>query len=403
MQFVFKAKDERGTTIKGVIEALNEGQALEILRKRNLVILDLKEAIGGEKGKIKISFTKEKVSSKDMVIFSRQLAVIISAGLPLVQALETLVGQTGNKYLDKIIGKIADEVRGGTRFSSSLERYPKIFDKFYVYMVRAGEVSGKLDEVLSYLADEKEKSYDLERRIKGAMIYPVFVLVTVVVIMILLLTFVIPQITSLITEGGGEIPLPTKIVISLSDFLRHKWYIILGLVGVLFIFYFFLANSSKGKPIWDRLVLKIPVFGPLFQKVSLVRFTNSLSTLIVGGIPLPQALKITADIVGNVCYQKIILETIRNVESGSSIATAFLSSPLIPKILSHSLIVGEQTGKLDEVLSKMSSFYSQEVENTLSQLVSLLEPIIIVVLGVVVGGIVLSVFMPIYQLASIQF
>ena len=338
-----------------------------------------------------------------MVLFSRQLAVMVSAGVPLAQALEALAGQTGNKYFDEIIEEIANDIRGGVRFSSSLSHYNKIFDQFYIYMVRAGEAAGRLDEVLTYLADEKERDYTLRRRIKGAMIYPAFVLSAVVVIMVLMLTFVIPRITSLIVEGGAKIPLPTRIVIGISDFLRHQWFAVIGIVTGLIILYMFLSNSKWGKAIWDRLILKLPVFGSLFQKIALVRFTSSLSTLIVGGIPLPKALSITADVVGNTCYKKLILETVNDVESGRSIATTFLSSSQVPKILSHVLIVGERTGKLDEVLNKMAIFYSGEVERILSNLVSLLEPVIIVFLGLVVGGIVLSVFMPIYQLASIQF
>jgi len=402
MRFSFRAKNSAGKTIKGIIEALNESQALEILRQRDLVVLGLKEAAKAKKKGLEISFLK-KVSDKDMVLFSRQLSVMVSAGVPLVQALETLAGQTGNKYFDGVIEEIANDVRGGARFSSSLSNYNKIFDQFYIHMVRAGEVSGRLDKVLVYLADEKEKSYSLQKRIKGAMIYPAFVLSAVVIIMVLMLTFVIPRITSLIVEGGAEIPLPTRIVIGISGFLRHQWFLFLAMVAGLIAFYMFLANSKRGKPIWDKLILKLPVFGSLFQKVALVRFTSSLSTLIVGGLSLPKALRITADVVDNTCYKKLILETVNDVESGRSIATTFLSSSRIPKILSHVLIVGERTGKLDEVLSKMATFYSGEVEGTLSNLVSLLEPIIIVFLGLVVGGIVLAVFMPIYQLASIQF
>lgn len=404
MQFVFRAKDSLGKTVKGTIEALNQEQALEILRERDLVILNLKEAAGVKaKGK-EISFlTKKKVKDKEMVLFARQLAVMINAGLPLVQALEILSSQTGNKYFNQVIEEIANEVRGGSKFSSSLAHYPHVFDKFYIHMVKAGEASGRLDTVLTYLADEQEKNYNLQRQIRGAMIYPIFVLSMVVVIMILLLTFVIPQITSLVVEGGATLPLPTRIVIGLSDFFRNQWYIVLGIVGILIALYLFLTRSKKGKPIWDRMILKIPVFGPLFQKLDLVRFTTSLSTLIIGGLPLSRALEITADVVSNNCYRELILETIYDVESGRSIATTFLSSPRVPKILSHALVVGEQTGKLDEVLNKMADFYSKEVENILANLVSLLEPVIIVILGIVVGGIVLAVFMPIYQLASIQF
>jgi len=405
MRFEFQAKDLSGKTIKGTIEAINEEQALDVLSRRNLVVLYLKEKpkTFSPKSFSWASFFKRKISSRDKAIFSRQLAVTVSAGLPLVQALETLAGQTGNKYFDKIVGEIADNIRGGSRFSTSLARYPEIFDDFYINMVKAGEVSGRLDSTLVYLADEEEKNYDLQRKLRGAMIYPVFVLSMVVIILILMLTFVIPQITGLILESGGEIPLPTRMVIGLSNFIKYQWPFLLLFVGILGFFYFLLTRTKKGRVIWDKLLLRIPIFGRLFKLIALVRLTASLSTLIVGGIPLPEALQITADVVGNHSYRQIVLEAMEDVKSGRSIASSFLTSPLIPRILSNILIIGEQTGKLDEVLKKMADFYSGELESMLSQLVSLLEPVIIVFLGLVVGGIVLSIFLPIYQLASIQF
>jgi len=401
MLFEYQVKNLKGETLEGTVEAINQNAALEMLTRRQMIIISLKEsgALPVWQRPLTISFL-ERVTAKDMVFLSRQLSVMVVAGLPLVESLEILARQTSKQSLKKIVDEVAENVRGGARFSSALAKYPKAFDDFYVNMVRAGETAGKLDEVLNYLADEQEKNYDLMSKIKGAMIYPAFVISAVIGVMILMMVFVIPQLTSILTESGVDLPLLTRILIATSGFLKnYTIWVVLLLVALAFAFRAFL-KSKAGRAIWDRILLKMPIFGILFKQVYLVRFTRSLSTLIVGGIPLTAGLKIVSGVVGNHVFKDIISEAIIDVEEGRSVSNAFLDSPYIPKMLPHLMAIGEETGKLDEVLEKIAAFYSREVENILSKLVTLLEPIILIFLGVVVGGMVASIILPMYKLAS---
>lgn len=401
MLFEYRVKNLKGETIEGTIEAINQDAALEMLVRRQMVIISLKEsgALPIWRRPLNISFL-ERVTAKDMVFLSRQLSVMVLAGLPLVESLEILARQTSKPALRKIVENITENVRGGSRFSSALAKYPKIFDDFYVNMVRAGETAGKLDEVLNYLADEREKNYDLISKIRGAMIYPAFVICAVVGVMTLMMLFVIPQLTGILEESGVALPLPTRILIATSKFLKgYALWIVLAIVVLIFAFRAFL-KSKAGRAVWDRILLKLPIFGVLFKQVYLVRFTRSLSTLIIGGIPLTAGLKIVSEVVGNYVFKEIILDAIIDVEEGRSVSNAFLNSPDVPKMLPHLMAIGEETGKLDEVLEKVASFYSREVENILGKLVTLLEPIILIFLGVVVGGMVASIILPMYKLAS---
>ncbi len=401
MLFEYKAKNLTGETIEGIVEAINQISAIETLNRRELIIISLKESgnLPFWKRSLNLSFL-DRIKSKDMVFLSRQLSVMISAGLPLVKALEILSRQTGKESLRKVMTSVSEDVRGGSRLSSAFAKYPDVFNDFYINMIRAGETAGKLDEVLKYLADEQEKTYDLMSKIKGAMIYPIFVLVAVTLVMILMMIFVIPKLTTILIESGVELPLATRILVATSDFFKN--YIIFIILGAIVLFFLGRAflKSKNGKAIWDRILLKLPVFGSLFQKIYLVRFTQSLSTLIVGGISLTSSLKIVSKVVGNTVYENLIRQSLIDVEEGRSISDAFIDAPGIPKMLPHLMSIGEQTGKMDEILDKIASFYAREVENILAKLVTLLEPMIIIFLALIVGGMVASVIMPMYKLAS---
>lgn len=401
MIFEYKAKNLKGKTIEGTVEALNQEAAIEALASRKMIIISLTEtgALPLWRRPLRIKFF-ERTNPKDMVFLSRQLSVMISAGLPLVKALGVLSKQTSKPYLRGVINSVAEDVRGGARFSSALAKHPKVFDDFYINMVRAGETAGKLDEVLNYLTNEIEKNFDLISKLKGAMIYPAFVMVAVAGVMVLMFTFVIPQLTGILKEAGVDLPLPTKILIAVSEFSQNYFIFIIIVFIAFLVFLRVLLKTKAGKMIWNRILIRLPVFGPLFQKVYLIRFTRSLSTLIVGGIPISSGLKIVAGVVGNVVYKNTIMGAVVDVEEGRSISSSFLNVPHIPKMLSHLMAIGEQTGRLDEVLEKIADFYSREVENILAKLVTLLEPMIIIFLGVVVGGMVAAIILPMYQLAS---
>ena len=401
MLFSYRAKNQMMETVEGTIEAMSQDAALKLLTDQKMIILSLEDASKTPfwRRQINIPFLN-RVGLRDLVFLSRQLSVMVAAGLPLVESLNVLKEQTENAYLRKVVEDISKNVQGGLRFSSALAKYPKIFDDFFINMVRAGETAGNLDEVLQYLANEQEKNFDLMNKIKGAMVYPIFVIATVIGVMVLMMTFVIPQLTSILIQSSVELPLPTKILISVSNFSKNSYWLIIIVLAVLGIVLRVLLKTRQGKLFLGRVILKLPVFGQLFQKFYLVRFARSLSTLLVGGIPLTSALRIVSDVVDNIVYKNIILQSIVDVEGGHSISNAFLNHSSVPAMLPRLMTIGEQTGKLDEILEKIANFYSREVEGLLSKLVTLLEPIIIIFLGIVVAGMAASILLPMYQLSS---
>ncbi|MFW0838079.1 MAG: type II secretion system F family protein [Candidatus Komeilibacteria bacterium] len=398
---IFKYRAHRGQDITtGMVEAPNLEAASEILGDRGLNIINISEAEEGKKGLSLNIAILQRVKPKDLVIFSRQLSVMISATLPIVQALRILVKQTTNPFFKGIISELADEVEGGQKFSVALGKHRNIFSNFYVSMVKSGETSGKLDDVLEYLADQLEKDYDLRSKIKGAMIYPAFIISGLVVVGIVMMIFVIPKLTEMLTASGQELPIATRMLIATSTFMRDYWWLLIVLVlGIVFGLRY-VIKTKKGKKAFDLLLIKLPVFGKLFQRIYLVRLTRSLSTLIVGGVPLTAGLKIVNEVVGNTAYQEIIEETIKVVEDGDSVASIMLNSNIIPSLVSQMMSVGEKTGRLDEVLRRVSDFYSREIENIVSNLTSLIEPFIMVVIGVAVGGMVAAIILPMYNLAN---
>ncbi|MFH1667769.1 MAG: type II secretion system F family protein [Candidatus Komeilibacteria bacterium] len=398
---VFHYRVHKGEDIsEGMVEAPNLEAASEILGDRGLSIISIEEV--SSEGK-KLSFNLaifQKVKPKDIVVFSRQLSVMISATLPIVQALKILIKQTDNAYFKTVISEIADEVDGGQKFSIALGKHRKVFSNFYISMIKSGETSGKLDEVLQYLADQLEKDYDLRSKIKGAMIYPVFIISGLLVVGVIMMIFVIPKLTEMLTASGQELPIATRILIGTSSAMRNYWWLMLIVIIALVVGFRYLLKTKGGRKAWDLFLIKLPVFGKLFQRIYLVRFTRSLATLVIGGVPLTTGLKIVNEVVGNTAYQAVIEETIKTVEDGESVAKVMLESPIVPNLVSQMMSVGEKTGRLDEVLSKVAEFYSREIENIVANLTSLIEPFIMVMIGVAVGGMVAAIILPMYNLAN---
>ncbi|MDO8559776.1 MAG: type II secretion system F family protein [bacterium] len=397
-EYAYKAKTAENVTVSGLVQAATEDLAADSLRERGLTIVYLHEVSSSILGK-SLDVLK-RVSIRDVVVFSRQLAVLVSANVPLVQSLRILITQTPNRHLKVIVSEVADDVEAGTKFSVALAKHKRVFDAFYVNIIRSGETSGKLDEVLEYLANQLEKDYDLTSRIRGAMIYPVFILSGLVIVGFMMMTFVVPKITTILQESGAELPISTRLLIWVSDFLSNYWLLLLlgGIAGGIGLF--FLIRTKEGRRTWDTVKLHVPIFGKLFQKIALVRFSRSLHTLIVGGVNLPQALAITADVVGNEVYRKVITDTIREVEDGNPIASVFLHSSVVPFMVAQMLNVGEKTGRLDHVLEKMTNFYTREIDNVVRNLVSLIEPLVIGMMGIAVGLMVAAVILPLYQLSE---
>lgn len=397
--FEYKAKNELGEDMEGALEASSQTQALEMLNERRFVVYSLVEQAPASAWQFSLKFFN-RVKPKDLVIFSRQLAVMAQATVPLLESLRILIKQTESESLRVIVSDVADEVEGGAKLSAALNKYPDVFSEFFINMIRSGETSGRLDDTLNYLADEAEKNNDLMSKIKGAMIYPAFILFGLGTVGIVMMVFVVPKLTAILTEQKTELPLATRMLIGTSNFLQHQWWVIVIVIILGFFGLRYALKTYEGKKTWHFIQLRLPVFGNLFRKVYLVRFTRSLATLIKGGVPLTKSLEIVAGVVGNIIYRELIVQTIKEVEEGNSISTVFLSSDVVPTMVSQMMVVGEKTGRLEEVLQRLADFYGREVSNLIANLVTLVEPMIMVIIGLAVGVMVAAVLMPMYNLAG---
>lgn len=394
----YKAINFEGKKVQGIVDAFNKKAAIESLSEKKLKVYELIDRT--ESPYLKFLSIFKKPTEKDLVIFSRQFSVMISANLAMVQALRICSEQTANLTLKMIISEIAYEVDSGSTLSSALVKRPKIFSSFYANVVRSGETSGRLDEVLVYLADEMEKDYDMNSKIKGAMIYPSFILFGLSVVGVVMMVVVVPKLTAILSETGAELPLSTRVVMGISGFLVNYWWMLIFILALAFFGLRFFINTPNGRRVFDSAKLKFPVFGDLFKLIYTVRFTRSLNTLISGGVSIAKSLEIVSEIVGNTIYKDLILQSKKSVEEGGSLAKVFLSGDEMPKMVPQMITVGEKTGKLDLVLKKLTDFYARETIAILTNLVTLLEPIVMIVMGVGVGVMVAAVLMPMYNLAS---
>jgi len=399
--FLYKARDKQNKLKTGTIEASNKQQVFELLKKYNLLGVSIAEK--GEKSFLsKFSGLFSKVSLKSKVVFSRQLATMITSGLSIIQSLRILQEQekTKNKKLWEILKSVTNDVESGITFSEALSKFPNVFSSIYVNLVKSGEVSGKLDEVLERLADQMEKDYDLRGKIKGAMTYPVFVVSVMVLVGGVVVMFVMPQLKTLFEESGSKLPFLTKLLLSTSDWARKFWWVIvLGSVGFVALIRYYL-KSKKGRWVWDGFKLKIPIIGTLAKNIYMVRFARTLGTLISSGLSILDSLAIVSDVVGNVRYKDAINKISNQVENGISLSVPLEHSNLFPSMVSNMVEVGEKTGNVDKVLFKLSEFFDKEVNNAVVTLSTLLEPILLVIMGVGVGVFVGTILLPIYKLAS---
>ncbi len=397
MKFKYQAKTEEGETQEGVVEASSRQSALDVLENHNLFVVSLIESslIPVWMREIKIF---NRVSQKDIVIFSRQLSMMFEANVPLIGSLETLGSQQKNHVFKEKVLEIAKSVEGGTALSEAFSRHPDLFSPFYINMIKSGEASGKLSEVLKYLAERLEKQYEFTSKIKGAMVYPVLVVFVSFIVIGIIIFFVMPQFADIFAASENELPLFTKIVLGASGFLR-KWILIilvlvLGLLGFAF---FYLRKTKEGKEFIDEHILDIPVLGNFLKMFYLSRFAQNLSTLIAGGLPIAQALKICSDIVNNNIYKDIVLKTQEGVKKGKTISSVLIRYPdYFTPLFTQMVSTGEKTGKLEDSLSKIAIFFQKEVERALDVLLSVIEPALIVFLAIIVGIIAAAVFVPMY-------
>jgi len=385
-----------GREIRSSVEAASEQAAIAALLNRNLLVVSIQEKIG-KKGRT----SGGRVSLADQVIFTRQLATMIDAGLAMVQCLQALIEQTTNKVMRDVIRDVCTRVEGGDSFSEALQKHPKAFSRLYVCMVGAGERGGLLAEILARLAVYLENSARLRKKVKSAMMYPTVVTVVAILITIFLLVKVVPVFGDIFSSFNATLPTPTLYLINLSHFVQRFILLILvaGAGGVYGWFYF--IKTPVGRRFWDTYRIKLPVFGSIAHKICLARFTRTLASLIRSGVPILDVLSIVSQTVGNVVMEKAIKTAAVDIERGENISTALGKHPIFPTMIIRMVTAGEQTGKIDNMLERIADFLDEEIETTLSGLTALIEPILIVFLGVVVGGMVICMFLPIFKLPEI--
>jgi len=399
--FAYVGRTRGGTVKKGELSAKTRDEAVDQLRKQSVVVTSLEEKKSGASG-FKINLGSG-LTDKDLVVFTRQFGTMINAGLPLVQCLEILSTQSENKVLRETIAEVKVQVEAGSTFSDALRRFPKVFDDLYVNLVHAGEVGGLLDTILTRLAVYIEKAMKLKGQIKSAMVYPITIMGVAVAVITILMLFVIPIFAKMFLElSGGRVALPgpTQMVIDLSNFFIAYWYVILGaIVGTIFgvkKYY----GTVQGRKVIDKLLLKLPVVGDLIRKASVAKFTRTLGTLLASGVPLLDGMSICAKTSGNKVVEETLLDARLSISGGKTIADPLASSGVFPKMVTHMIAVGESTGALDAMLGKIADFYEEEVDQAVTSLTALLEPAMMVFLGVVIGFIVIAMYLPIFKMAS---
>jgi type IV pilus assembly protein PilC len=393
----WEGKTLKGVIKKGEMEAPNEGAIRVHLRQQNIV--PTKIVSKGTEIKFSLPFGN-KIKQRSIAIFTRQLATMIDAGLPLVQSLEILSSQQDNKTFKKTLREIREDVEGGATFAGALKRHPAVFNDLYTNLVVAGEEGGILDNILTRLANYIEKAEALKKKVKSAMVYPSVIVSVAIIVVIILMIFVIPVFETMFKSAGQNLPLPTLIVVTLSKTMR-RWAVVVvpGVIALIIAIRRF-QKTETGKAILDRLILKVPVFGPLFKKISVARFSRTLGTLVSSGVPILDGLNIVSKTSGNKTIEKAILNARASIREGETIAEPLGRAAIFPPMVIQMIAVGESTGALDSMLSKIADFYEEEVDVAVGNLTSLLEPFLMIFLGVVIGGVVISMYLPIFQMAN---
>ena len=396
--FVWVAQTKKGRKLKGEIDVANEAIALSQLKKRNFTVKKLKAKPKDIFGNI--SFLKPKVTKKDLMVFTRQFSTMIDAGLPLVQGLTILAEQSENPTFKAVLKEITKDVEGGSTLAEAMKKHSKIFDTLFVNLVAAGEMGGMLDTILRRLAQFIEKAEKLKSQIKGAMTYPIVVVAIAIIVIAVILVFVIPVFEDMFKSFGSALPTPTQIVVNMSRFLKSNiHWVIMALIALIYGFKRY-RDTAAGKKVTDSLFLKLPVFGDLLKKTAVARFTRTLGTMISSGVPILDALEIVAKTAGNVVIEEIIYEVRGSIAEGQTIAEPLSENDIFPGMVIQMIAVGEATGALDSMLEKIADFYDEEVDAAVAALTSMLEPLLMVFLGGSIGGLVIAMYLPIFEMAS---
>jgi len=395
--FLYVARETNtGREVRSTVEAATEQAAIAALLNRNLLVVSIQERIG-KKGRT----AGGKVALQDLVLFTRQLATMIDAGLAMVQSLQALADQCPNKVMRDVIRDVCTRVEGGDSFSEALMKHPKAFSRLYVSMVSAGEKGGLLAEILARLATYLENTARLRKKVKSAMMYPTVVTCVAIGITIFLLVKVIPVFGEIYSGFGAKLPGPTQTLIDISNILKHWFLLVMLLMGGAVWGWLAFIKTKQGREFWDSRRIKLPIFGSIAHKICLARFTRTLASLIRSGVPILEVLQIVSQTVGNVVMEKAIKTASVDIERGEGISTALGKHPVFPSMIIRMITAGEQTGKIDNMLERISDFLDEEIETTLSGITSLIEPLLIVFLGVVIGGMVICMFLPIFKMSQI--
>lgn len=397
--YVWEGKSKTGSPIQGEIEAPNEAVVMAQLRRQQVYPTKIKpKSLSLE---LKIPGLKKKVPEKDIAVFTRQFATMIDAGLPLVQCLDILGAQQTSKTFKSVIDKVKEDVESGSTFADALRKHPKVFDELFVNLVEAGEVGGILDTILSRLANYMEKAIKLKKQIKGAMIYPATIVSVAFIVTIVLLVYVIPIFSKMFQDFGQALPAITQFVINLSNFVRKYFYLfIIAFVALIFMIRLTYKNP-RGRLFIDKILLKTPIFGDILLKISVARFSRTLSTMVSSGVPILESLEIVGKSAGNKVIEGAIFNARESISEGKTIAEPMEEGKVFPPMVTQMISVGETTGALDQMLSKIADFYEDEVDAAVAAMTSLLEPMLMIFLGIMIGGLVVSMYLPIFKLAGV--
>ena len=396
--YKYTAKDKNGQTSSGILEAASESEAVEILHNRELIVVSIEQA---KKKGIAVRARDKKVKPEDLVIFTRQLATMIDSGIPLVHTLRILADQVENDSLKKVVSVVREDIEGGMSFCDALAKHQHVFSDFYINMVKAGEASGVLDDVLDRLAIYLEKSTALTRKIRSSLVYPAVVVTMATLITAVLLLKVVPTFKGIFESLGGQLPLPTQILILISDLLRQYFLFWVGSMVLLVFLFRRYINTKNGRRNFDLFKLKVPVLGQLFRKLAIARFSRTFSTLIKSGVSILSALDIVSKTSGNKIVEEAVVNCSSSVRDGEPIAKPLSKSPVFPPMVCAMISVGEQTGQLEKMLSKVADFYDEQVDSAAGALTSMIEPLVIAFLGIVIGGIVIALFLPIFKISQL--
>ncbi len=402
-KFKYLVKDKEGKTLRGIVEAASKDSAIQSLRSKELTIVTLEQ----EKRKafsldISRVLKRKKIKIDELVIFSRQLATMVDSGIPLVTALDILAEQTENMFFKEVVSKIRDDVETGSSLSEALGKHKNIFSGLFVNMVRAGESSGMLDEILDRVSTYLEKTSILQKKIKSALMYPLVVTVMALAITTFLMIKVVPVFSEIYAGFGAQLPMPTQVMLNISAFMRKYFYVAIGIFVMFYVFINRYVKTEKGKIKLDTLKLKLPVFGVLIRKVAVGKFTRTLSTLVRSGVPILSSLEIVSKTADNRVVEIAVDKVRENVKEGEPIADPLSRSGVFPPMVVRMISVGEQTGELEKMLGKIADFYDEQVDTAVSGLTSLIEPLIIAFLGIVIGSIVIAMFLPILQISEVM-